>query len=112
MNARVITVQTQPGRQEELLNVVKDVVVPAAQHQPGFRGMLRLTDATTGKAINITLWESEDDLIASETSGYLQAMLAQVSPFFVMPPFREVFQFSLQASSERAVPDAPPRATT
>lgn len=70
-------------------------MLPAAQHQRGFHGMLRLTDHATRKGVNITLWDTEEDLVTGETSGYLQDMLAKVSPFLMMPPFREVFQVSL-----------------
>ena len=76
MYARVITVQVQPGKLDDLLHVLQQQVIPAAQHQPGFRGLLRLTDQRTGKGMTVSLWDSEADLIASETSGYLQEMRA------------------------------------
>ena len=109
MYARVITVQVQPGKLEDLLQVLQEQVIPAAQHQPGFRGLLRLTDQRTGKGMTVSLWESEADLIASETSGYLQEMRAITAPFYVMPPFREVYEVSLQvtAPSSAEQPPAP-----
>jgi heme-degrading monooxygenase HmoA len=75
------------------LNVLQEQMVPAAQHQPGFRRFLRLTDQrSTGKGIGITLWETEADLVASETSSYLQKVRAVTAQFHVMPPFREVYE--------------------
>ena len=52
-----------------------------------------------------SLWESESDLIASETSGYLQEMRAITAPFYVMPPFREVYEVSLQTFVEPEAPE-------
>ncbi len=100
MYARVVTVQVQPGKLEELLGVLQEQVVPAAQHQPGFRGLMSLTDQGTGKGIAISLWATEADLVASETSGYLQEVRSMTAPFYVMPPFREVYQVSLNVLAE------------
>ena len=105
MYARVITVQVQPGRLDDLLQVLQEQVIPAAQHQPGFRALFRLTDQRTGKGMTVSLWESEADLIASETSGYLQEMRAITAPFYVMPPFREVYEVSLQTFVEPEAPE-------
>jgi heme-degrading monooxygenase HmoA len=43
-------------------------VVPAAQQQKGFKGGFLLSDPNTGKGVSIALWETENDMKASETS--------------------------------------------
>jgi hypothetical protein len=78
--------------------IFQETVVPAAQEQPGFRGGLLLTDGDTGKAIAISLWETENDLAASETNGYYQAQMAKLAGvgFFAGPPDRQTYQVSVQ----------------
>jgi heme-degrading monooxygenase HmoA len=96
MYARVTLAQLQPGKVDELQQFLNDNVVPAAQRQQGFKGLLLLTDETTNKGIAIALWETEADMAASEASdGYYTVQLARGAHFFAAPPVREAYQVSI-----------------
>jgi hypothetical protein len=87
----------QPGKLEEVLQVIRDVVLPAARQAPGFKGLLMLTDPGTNQGIAIAFWESEADLHASEApGGYYREELAKGAHFFSAPPVQEVYAVSLQ----------------
>ena len=58
MYARVTLAQLQPGIVDELLQFLRENVVPAAQAQQGFKGLHLLTDEHTNKGIAIALWET------------------------------------------------------
>ena len=97
MYARVTLAQLQPGKVDELLQFLGEHVVPAAQAQHGFKGLLLLTDETTNKGIAVALWENEADLEASEASdGYYTVQIARGAHFFAAPPVRETYQVTLQ----------------
>ena len=97
MYARVTLAQLQPGKVDELLHFLHDNVVPAAQAQQGFKGLLLLTNDNTNKGIAIGLWETEADMVASEASdGYYTVQLARVAHFFATPPVRETYQVNIQ----------------
>jgi quinol monooxygenase YgiN len=95
MYARVVSGQYQPGKMDEGIQLFRDFLTPAAKEQ-GSKGLLGLVDRATGKAISITLWETEADLQASETSGYYQEQLAKFAPLFTGPPQREVYEVAAQ----------------
>lgn len=97
MFARVLTIHTQTGKTEEAAAIYRDSILPAAQQQTGFSGALLLTDPATGKGISITLWETEADQKAGESSGYLQEQLGKVATLFAKPPQRESFMVSVKA---------------
>ncbi|MFZ5509574.1 MAG: antibiotic biosynthesis monooxygenase family protein [Pseudomonadota bacterium] len=97
MHARVVAVQALPGKTEEAIRIYRDSIMPAAKEQKGFKGAYLLTDPGTGKGISVTLWESEADLKASETSGYYQQQIAKLAPVLAGPPTREVFEVSVGA---------------
>lgn len=97
MFARVITIQTQPGKAMEGVAIYRDSVVPAAQKQRGFKGALLLTDSANNKAISVTLWNTEADRTASEASGYVQEQLAKMGAVMAGAPVREGFEVSVQA---------------
>ena len=97
MYARATLAQLQPGKIDELTRFLRDNVVPAAQAQQGFKGLLLLTDDNTNKGIAVALWETEADLVASEANdGYYTVQLARGARFFAAPPVREAYQVTLQ----------------
>lgn len=97
MYARVITVQTQPGKIAEATAVYRDSILPAAQQQKGFHSGFLLTDPITGKGVSVTLWDSEADMKAGETSGYLQQQLAKMTSLLALPPQREALIVSAKS---------------
>ena len=97
MYARVTLAQLQTGKIDELISFLHDNVVPAAQRQQGFKGLLLLTDETTTKGIAIALWETEADMAAGEASGgYYQVQIARGAHFFAAPPVQEAYQVIIQ----------------
>jgi heme-degrading monooxygenase HmoA len=86
MHARVILGKVKHDKQDEAINIYKESVAPAAKKQKGFKGMNLLTDQDTNKFISITFWETEKDMIASQSSGYLQEQLDRIATLFVGPP--------------------------
>ena len=97
MYARVVTVQIQPGKMDEMISIYRDSVVPAAKEQKEFKGIFALTDTDTNKAISIALWETEADMKAGEASGYLNEQIAKVAPTFAGSPATERYEVSVQA---------------
>ena len=94
MHVRAFRGQVQPGKLEEAIKLFDNSIVPAARQQQGFKGSLLLTNPTTGQFLSLGFWESEADLLASETSGYLSEQLAKVAPHLAAQPVREVYQVS------------------
>jgi heme-degrading monooxygenase HmoA len=86
MHARVILGRVKLNKQEEAIRIYKEHVMPATKEQKGFKSINLLTDPDTNKFISITIWETENDMKAGETDGYLQQQLNKISPLFVGPP--------------------------
>jgi heme-degrading monooxygenase HmoA len=74
----------------EATKIFSESVIPAARQQRGFKGALFLTDPATGKGMSVTLWETEEDLKAGESSGYFKEQVAKFGPLLAGPPTREV----------------------
>lgn len=97
MNARATIVQILPGKIDEAIAIYRDSVVPAAKQQKGCKGLYLLTDRNTGKGISITLWETETDMRAGESSGYVQQQLAKFKDIFRGQPVPEAYEVGVQA---------------
>ena len=94
--ARVLTAMAHPGKTDEGVQIVRDSILPVTRQQPGYKGYLSLTDRTSGKAISISLWETEADLLAGETSGYLREQLGNLSHVFATQVEREAYEVAVQ----------------
>jgi hypothetical protein len=66
MHARVTRITTAPAELTDGMLGFRAAVIGQAQASPGYRGAIDLIDRGTGRAIAITLWETEVDLKASE----------------------------------------------
>jgi len=97
MHARVGTIQFQPGKLDEGIQIYRESILPEARQQSGFKGAMGLVDRSTGKSLSITLWETEADAQASGTgSAYLQAQLAQFASLLAAAPVFETYEVAVQ----------------
>ncbi len=59
MFSRVNFLETTPNRIADVAQVVRDVVHPGIRGEAGYVGYIVLGDPETGKAVGVTLWETE-----------------------------------------------------
>ena len=66
MYARHVTVRGLADKIDDGIRSVREQVLPLLQACDGFRGQLLLVDRQKGEAIGISLWDSEEQMQASE----------------------------------------------
>ncbi len=96
MFARVTIVQMKKDKVDEAINLFRESVVPAAKSQKGYKDIYLLTDRNTGKGISIAVWDTEENAVANEQSGYYQEQLSKFKDLFTAPPAREGYEVSVQ----------------
>ncbi len=69
MYARVNTFEGSVDRMEDGIRDIEERIVPWAREMDGCKGAIALADRESGKTIGITLWESQDKMLASETQA-------------------------------------------
>ena len=67
-HARVTTRQVESGKLDEAIHTYLNSAVPL-RRQRGPIGAILLTDRSTGKVLNITLWKSESEMDVAAPSG-------------------------------------------
>ena len=97
MHARITSSPVQPGKLDELIHIFEDVIVPAAEAQPGFKGGFLLTDRETNKFVSISLWETEAVMRSAENSEYYQEQTAKIAPVLAAAPDKEAYTVSATA---------------
>jgi heme-degrading monooxygenase HmoA len=97
MYARVSTLQGKPEQIENGIRGYRDQVLPAAKKMTGFKGAFLMVDRKSGKAVGVTLWDTEKDLQAStKAADQLRAQASQ-SISASKPPLVEIFEVAVQA---------------
>jgi heme-degrading monooxygenase HmoA len=66
MFARATRIEGSPDRLDEAIRQFREQTLPAARGQSGFGGGMLLADRGSGAALAVTLWETEEDMSASE----------------------------------------------
>ncbi|MEO8953041.1 MAG: antibiotic biosynthesis monooxygenase family protein [Ktedonobacteraceae bacterium] len=92
MYARVVFTHVEADKEDAVIQLYNESVVPATMQQPGFKGLLHLIDRSKGRGISITFWETEDEMLAGESSGYYQEQLDKFKDNLSVPPTREVYE--------------------
>jgi heme-degrading monooxygenase HmoA len=64
--ARVSVFEGSPDQLDEMLRQAREVVLPQAKQDEGFKGLIALGDRQSGRTLGITFWESEEAMRASE----------------------------------------------
>ena len=95
MFARMTTVKVEKDKIDETIKIFADNIVPAAKEQKGYHVVYLLTDRETGEGIALSCWDSEEDAIANEQSGYYQEQVGKVAAFFTSPPVRQGYEVSV-----------------
>ena len=67
MHARISVFEGPPDMLDEGVRHAREVILPQAKEMdPGFKGIIALTDRQSGKMVGISFWESEEAMRASE----------------------------------------------
>jgi heme-degrading monooxygenase HmoA len=96
MHMRVITTQSKVSATESNIALWRDKVVPLLKQAKGFKAAYLAGDPKTGKGVAITLWETEADATASDTSGLYQQAIALFADTFTAQPIREQLEVFLE----------------
>jgi len=97
MFARFTITQVDVDKIDETIKLYEDSVIPTAKAQKGFRGITLFTDRKTGKGYSISIWDSEEDAIANEQSGYYKKQVGKFAEYMTAPPVQEGYEVTVQA---------------
>ena len=96
MYARVTTIQFQQGKFEEGMQIARESVEPAVRQQSGLKSFLALRDSSTGKAMLISIFETESAAKAGASSGFVQEQTAKLAALLAGAPSVEFYEVAAQ----------------
>ncbi len=66
------------------------------REQRGFRGEFVLSNPEVDEGYTVTLWETEEDAEAYESSGAYREQVAKLGATLAEPPTRKIYKVSIQ----------------
>ena len=96
MFARFTIVQVNADKIDETIKLYEESVVPAAKSQKGYHSTTLFTDRKTGRGYSISIWDSEEDAIANEQSGYYKEQVGKFAAYMTAPPVQESYEVTVQ----------------
>lgn len=92
MYARLLRFQTKIDKIDQASKIFEESVIPLCQKQKGYKGAFFLADRQTGNCVPITLWETEEDMLATEHSRFFQEQIVKFMSLFTELPVREGYE--------------------
>ena len=96
MYARVTSVSVQLDKVAETTRIYNESILPAIKAAAGNRGVFLLIDPATGKGLSITVWNSQAEGEAYDSSGTYREQVAKVAAFFSGPPSLATYEVAAQ----------------
>jgi len=101
MFARVLRMHLKVDKIAAATRIFREIVIPLCRKQPGFKGGYYMSDPKTGGSMALTLWEREEDMLATESSHFFQEQVARFIPFYAKPPIREAYEVTMRTENEK-----------
>ena len=67
-----------PDKRDAMNQFVREVLIPALQQEPGFRGALNLVDPSSGNGIMLTFWETEAQALSPRSGETMQQAISKM----------------------------------
>ena len=99
MYARVMSLNVQEGKMDALISAVAGAVEPMLLNMEGFQGGFLFTDPAAGTALTVTIWETEDQMLAGERMPSYIERISKMTAVLNEPPIPQHFQASMWAWS-------------
>ena len=96
MFARLVSCQGRKDKINEAMRIWKNMDTPELKSEKSYRGGYLLVDRSTGKAISMTLWDSEEDAISEEQKGLYLKQVDRYKDILVGPIVREGYEVIAQ----------------
>jgi heme-degrading monooxygenase HmoA len=98
MFARLLRIQLKVDRIDEAVRLFKTNVVPQCKKQKGFKGAYFMVEPKLGDGLVITLWTSEEAMLANERSHFFLEQVTKLLGYFTKAPIREAYEVAVRDS--------------
>ena len=99
MYVRAGTGPIQSGKIQEAIDIANHSGAYATEAQEGFRGIYFMTNAASGNFLTFSAWETQADMIASESDGSSREQFAKIGALMAGPPEFDHYELSVEASA-------------
>ena len=96
MYVRAGTGPIQSGKIQEAIYIANHSGAYATEAQEGFRGIYFMTNAASGNFLALSVWETEADMLASESDGCSREQFAKIGALMAGSPEFDHYELSVE----------------
>ena len=100
MHCRAVTARVKAGKTQEAIDLYEKSVVPAARLQKGFQDAYLMVDPATGRALSISIWDSQSEMVEGERVGYYRDQVAKFRTMLAEAPVAEHHELKVAVHKE------------
>jgi len=89
MYTRAITLPLKTAKVDAAIGVFEKTIAPMFQQKKGFQGGYLVGDRNNGKAVSITVWDTEANASALDSSGFYKEWVGMLDEYLSSPAIRE-----------------------
>ena len=97
MFARTTIAQFYPGMTDEALHILKDIMLPRAREQRGFKDALILRHPDKDQGIIITIWETETNLLESQPPEEIRPDVERLGELITDQSIQDIYEVFFQS---------------
>ena len=94
MFARLVSAQVKTDKFDEGIKIWKEQDMPLSESVKGYIGAYLLMNRKVGKVISMSLWDTEEDAIADESSALHQKQVSLFKDIIIGEPITQNFEIS------------------
>ncbi|MHA2097658.1 MAG: hypothetical protein ACW99A_03150 [Candidatus Kariarchaeaceae archaeon] len=96
MFARKVEVTIRPGTMDDAISIYENSVVPAAKQLDGFKEGYLFINRENNTSVSIAIYDTLENLNASQESGFLQEQFAKFGAQMAGPPETSTYEIAVK----------------
>ena len=95
MYSHIISLRIRPGKMDQALHIFRSSILPALKNQRGNASVLVFSCREKNELVNCTLWDTYEDMLELERSGFLDRQMAKLSTVLTKPAEGDKYELEI-----------------
>jgi hypothetical protein len=95
MYSHIISLRIRTGKMDQALHIFRSSILPALKNQRGNASVLVFSCREKNELVNCTLWDTYENMLELERSGFLDQQMAKLSVVLTKPAEGDEYELEI-----------------
>ena len=95
MYSHIVSLRIRPGKMDQALHIFRSSILPSLKNQRGNASVLVFSCREKNELVNCTLWETYENMLELERSGFLDQQMAKLSVVLTEPAEGDEYELEI-----------------